>query len=490
MAQCRSILRISFVIIYLLCIQLGRGLIIKSEERYFSEDWVLLGKFCFISSESFFRFEVSYPKEYAVPNLLLYYDNQWGNVYPRPERSCRDKVNELFPVQILPLQPFLAPESNQSFVCQESESRFECEESRGFISSRPRWWFIVMSRCQPRTSTQSNQGIKIKYFFNLTNGDYIFRHHFSADEFGILETSIAMTIWYFLMLLFCAVYAKILIKRTLFHITFRLFIASVGFQFLHFLFYMSEYAQFAYSGIFTPGMIVTARLFDAIAQFIFLIMLILLAKGYTVTRSKLRKITAIKLLIFSIIYAVAYIVAFIYSEVLYDPGKVNYYLNSPGGIAIICIKFFLGWPWFCYAIVFTLKNFPEKRKFYVILLIYFTIWFWLNPLLSILSIFVIADHVRQFYAFLIQSLLVVFAHSYFLILTRPTKGNKSFPYHAKTSQIGFLESTGDNGELPHHKEDEGGNTNFSSSLPIDEIFTVKDPAEKYQIGSDVDESQS
>jgi hypothetical protein len=45
-------------------------------------------------------------------------------------------------------------------------------------------------------------------------------------------------------------------------------------------------------------------------------MLILLAKGYTVTRGKLRKITVIKLCLFFAIYLSAYVSVFVVAQVV------------------------------------------------------------------------------------------------------------------------------------------------------------------------------
>lgn len=56
------------------------------------------------------------------------------------------------------------------------------------------------------------------------------------------------------------------------------------------------------------------HVWDAIAQIIFLLMLILVAKGYTITRGRLRKITIAKLIVFFSVYLIAYAVAFIYAE--------------------------------------------------------------------------------------------------------------------------------------------------------------------------------
>ena len=56
------------------------------------------------------------------------------------------------------------------------------------------------------------------------------------------------------------------------------------------------------------------RILDTIAGIIFLLLLILMAKGYTVTRGTLRTITAVKVIIVFCLYTAAYVIAFIYSE--------------------------------------------------------------------------------------------------------------------------------------------------------------------------------
>lgn len=112
------------------------------------------------------------------------------------------------------------------------------------------------------------------------------------------------------------IFAKILHKKNLFHSTFKLFFASVMFEFFSYLFTLSEYGQFSSSGIYTGGCAFMGRFLDAIAQTLFILMLILLAKGYTVTRGRLRTPTVIKIIVLFTIYVIAYVITFIYAEMV------------------------------------------------------------------------------------------------------------------------------------------------------------------------------
>ena len=93
---------------------------------------------------------------------------------------------------------------------------------------------------------------------------------------GIFETSIAFIILYFIISIIGFIFARILYKKILLHVTFRLFLLSIVAEFFSFLFTLIEYAQFSSSGISKPGLMTVARIFDSVAQILFLLMLILL----------------------------------------------------------------------------------------------------------------------------------------------------------------------------------------------------------------------
>jgi hypothetical protein len=60
-------------------------------------------------------------------------------------------------------------------------------------------------------------------------------------------------------------------------------------------------------------------------------MLILLAKGYTVTRGRLRTPTVLKIIILFTIYVIAYVITFMYSELvssLFKSWSASYLTNA------------------------------------------------------------------------------------------------------------------------------------------------------------------
>ena len=77
------------------------------------------------------------------------------------------------------------------------------------------------------------------YKITMTNGDYPYEHHFSADEFGILQTSITMFILYSLFIILGIVYAILLSIKKFLHVTFKLFLASIFIEWFSFLFYVA-----------------------------------------------------------------------------------------------------------------------------------------------------------------------------------------------------------------------------------------------------------
>lgn len=101
----------------------------------------------------------------------------------------------------------------------------------------------------------------------------------------------------------------------LLHCTYRLFTFSVILQWFGVLLLGIAWAKYGLTGL-GPHTTVGA-LFTGASEVTFLTLVLLLAKGYTITRARLSSSSTIKLTIFVNIYMVAYISLFIFQAEVY-----------------------------------------------------------------------------------------------------------------------------------------------------------------------------
>lgn len=57
----------------------------------------------------------------------------------------------------------------------------------------------------------------------------------------------------------------------------------------------------------------------------------------------------------------------------FDPGQVLYTYESPAGYGLIGLQV-AAYVWFCYAVLVSLRHFPEKQPFYVPFFAAYTLW--------------------------------------------------------------------------------------------------------------------
>ncbi|KAL8620168.1 hypothetical protein ACOMHN_062051 [Nucella lapillus] len=415
----------SFVSRILLCFVLGELLFFTSAKWVKSsidtnDNWRFLSRFCFLSEDGRFDYNFIYPQ------------------------NCSARVSVLSKAfqQIIDLTDQQNTGSRSAgcvVFLRDGESYYNCTDSVSFTAARERWWYISVAHCE--SSGGGKSGLKLDYTLHMMNGapgDFL-HYELSADEFYIVPVDIAFLLLYFILLIISIICAVLLYNRQMFHTTYRLYMASLSLWIFGLLLLCISWGRYSASGWEEGPMEVTGRLFQATSGVVFVLMLILMAKGFTITRGRLTQMSTVRLMVFFSIYIVVYSVLFIWEGVFFDEGYVLYFYESPPGYGLISMRL-IGWLWLLYAVFFTMKHHPDKASFYIPFVIFYTVWFWAGPVVILIAIFSMAKWSREKTVNGVEQFVALCGHLFFLVLTRPSAANNNFPYHLRVSQIHFADS--------------------------------------------------
>ncbi|XP_071034809.1 transmembrane protein 145-like [Parasteatoda tepidariorum] len=421
----------------IICFYEVESTILQGELRT-NKNWAFLARFCFLSEFGRFEYTIDYPKAFKTQNILLYFDekNQWPAVYQK-NKTCREKESVLI---IENGQVIYLNESTFRSGCidhpeEGKKDWLRCHNERTFESRRERYWFIAISNCDAKN------GLYLEYKITMTNDHNSFWFkHFSADEFYILQIDISFLLLYIVLLLLSFIEADALRSRHLFHRTYALYLTSVILECCGLSFTCAYYANLAKEGYALMELKLLGKVIEALSTLFLLVLLILIAKGYTVTRGRLSKITYFEIFVFLFLYILVYAVLFLYEEQFFDPGKVLYIYESPVGYGIIGLRL-VGWAWFVYAVTFTMIHYPEKSNFYTKLFLLYSIWFLAAPVVILVSTYVVRKWIREKLINAVELFISISAHFVFFVLTRPSKAKENFPYPVRTSQPLYVNGT-------------------------------------------------
>uniref|UniRef100_A0A4W5MCS5 Transmembrane protein 145 n=1 Tax=Hucho hucho TaxID=62062 RepID=A0A4W5MCS5_9TELE len=429
-------------------------LLAPSPVPHSKQDWLFLTRFCFLTDFGRLDFRFRYQKSRCCQNILLYFDDssQWPAVYKKPDKDCYQK------------EAVLRPENNQvinlttrytwSGCVVEGEGDEEvlsCVGGRSFRSVRERWWYIALSKC-------GGEGLQLEYEMKLTNGQSFWTQHFSADEFGILETDITFLVIFSLVFILSCYFAYNLKGRQLLHTTYKMFMTAAGVEVVSLLFHCIYWGLYARDGVGNGSLKIMGE-------------------------ARISHSGSVKLSIYMTVYTVTYIILFIYEAEFFDPGEVLYAYDSPAGYGLMGLQL-LAYVWFCYAVLISLKHYPEKQPFYIPFFTAYTLWFFAVPVMALIANFGIPRWAREKIVNGIQLGIHLYAHIVFLAITRPSAANKNFPYHVRTSQIGILLSSPKAGvaseSFPHHAY---GNSSFlgDSQPNFTELFSIQSRNSEHKI---------
>ncbi|KAG5677803.1 hypothetical protein PVAND_007531 [Polypedilum vanderplanki] len=316
-----------------------------------------------------------------------------------------------------------------------------CHNTGTFTSARQRWWYIALANCG------STKGIDVRFRFKMTNGIGFWNEHFSADEMYIPPVLLVEILCYTFLLLTIFLCGLELKTRQLYHCTYRLFTLSAVLHWSGVLLNSVTWAKYAMSG--TGPFPIFGGFLNGASEIAFLLLMLLMAKGYTITRARLSTASTVKITVFINLYIVVYISLYVYQSEVFDQGEVLNLYESGSGYAIAILRCF-AWGFFLIACTTTLRKFPEKRSFYLPFAIFGSLWILAGPILIFLIVGNLDAWVRESVCFMAFAFVNFSGFCVFLWITWPSRANKSFPYHVKTNHIGIANSDDDGSDYPRH----------------------------------------
>uniref|UniRef100_A0AC35FBQ3 GPR180/TMEM145 transmembrane domain-containing protein n=1 Tax=Panagrolaimus sp. PS1159 TaxID=55785 RepID=A0AC35FBQ3_9BILA len=404
------------------------------------KNWVYLDRFCFVSQKGKFSYEFQYPASFAVESMYMYYDtaDQWKAAY-NGSLTCQQRENILKPDnnQIIPLTPNAAFEDGAKCIeiTRFNNTWYWCKGERSFFSMRPRWWYIAIGNCDA-DKTKRTLLLYLEYKILMTNAEPSNRwfYHFSFDEFYTLPITIAFMILELLLLIIAVVFTYMLKSRNMLHTTYKIFLYSMAFEFAALSLWWLHYDRFADDGSGFPSLKMCALFFRQMATITFIFLLLLMGKGYTITRARLSSRGTIRLFLFMVGFIMLEIATVIWEVTLFDPAQVTYISESFPSYFVLLLRL-IAWSWFIRASAITVHKYPTKRTFYAIMSSLLSLWFIAGPIVTIFANFVLDNWVRSEVVHGVDSGVVAYGFIIFLVLTCPLQDNRYFPYHVRANQV-------------------------------------------------------
>ena len=260
--------------------------------------------------------------------VLFYQDKSWFDVYPPAGRSC----SELFSSATGSIDiPIGQANSISDFPVMEANIR----------SNPPEFWFMTLARCSEfveqsesylealavsrgsscfeRTNlTEASAGLVAYYSIEATNPGGYFRRHFSADEHGLFELRIALVAFY---ALFGGAVLRLMVKRRVGEFLgskLQLCFFATTCSLVSNVLYVVRCSLYAESGIERPSLLASASVFEAFSGTVLVVLLLLLSKGWGVTRFQMKLQTRILQALAIVLVALTHAVALSMAGLLRD----------------------------------------------------------------------------------------------------------------------------------------------------------------------------
>ena len=307
-------------------------------------------------------------------------------------------------------------------------------------TSRPRWVFITAATCS--ASCEQGQfcssGLDIIYTLNMTNGNENGRHYFSADKTWLPTIATFYALLYGIVLLpFSLLIRRQLELQKKYHHTVALLVSSVWLQCVAHSTLAIHYSVYGENGRGFFPLEVYGTLFGTMSDFLLLLMIILVGKGWTIVRRKISASGRVKIAIYMTTYVVCTWSAHLYHVFFVDPAAVVYIYSTTPGNMIVALRV-LAFIWLSYSIYTTRRQYNSKKRFYLKFWLIGSYWVLSLPIAIGINSWIDLWYREKFFALVIATWQFSL-HFVFLVMYNPgffgRRLNRGFPFHATTNDM-------------------------------------------------------
>ena len=310
----------------------------------------------------------------------------------------------------------------------------EVLRSTFYVGDRARFFYLAGANCDRFCSTNMCDGsLDIKYEIVFTNGFEYNNKHFSADQIGLMETTIVFFVLQMVLVLIYFVQRRELKAIHKHHHTVKLLGSSIILMMFAQGSYMLQYLWFASDGMGWLPLLFMAQILQGASETLFVLLLILIAKGWTICCRKISARGRVKIAVFGTVYAITWLAIPIYYHFFADKASTLTMYQSPWGYTLCALRIF-GLGWFSYSVSVTLKKYNSKVRFYKKFVSAFSFWFISQPVIVSIA-FALVPWVRSLVITAMDLTVFFLFQAAMLSMYNPnTSFNKSFPFHATTNE--------------------------------------------------------
>jgi len=341
-----------------------------------SDGFTFLGKFCFqdLASSNFtvkngpaaglVDVELSNAWNTGSNYSLVMYDDQpnsWDKIYDKG-LTCEQKISN-FTRLVLPLSIKAHATSTHTITIHQH--------------IRPRWWWLYLANCDDEKAPD----LDFEVHFKQNTTAWLEVEVGSNDQGLAVMYSVYLGVYLLLFGLQLYAYYVYTIQQYI-HQVIKLLTATMGLQLFSVIFRWTDWIIFTESGeheIFFP---IIASLCEILASTVFLLLLLVLAQGWTVSRFEVMYPKS--LLAACVTSAVVSCVLYIWQLVGLDEQTTTYMYNTVPQYIYGSLFIIIGVAFVAQCVI-SHRNEPlaSKKNLYVLLALFFSGWF-LWPLLRIL----------------------------------------------------------------------------------------------------------